>query len=467
MKRIRIFGKGSRGKTMRPIWISLLFLASSAMAADQPSKSGPLILSLKRAVELALEPEGNAQIRLSDEALKQAQARSTQALAALLPNFESTLAYRSQTMNLKANGLQVNIPTLPGTSFSFPSLVGPFSVMDARITGSQSVFDFSTIRRFQASRAGISAARLDMNNAEEQVAARVARAYLSAIRADTDVETAQANVTLSQAVLAQAEDQKRAGAGTGIEITRARVQLANDRQRLLVAENARRRAHLQLLRVMDLQLDTELELTDKLGYVPVDEVTLEQAKAQSLATRPDLRAQQEREASARLSASATKLERLPALGVFGDYGDIGTGWGNARPTRTYGLTLRVPIFDGGRRDARRSEAASQYRAEKVRTDDLKSQIELDVRLALDALHSAEEQIKVARDGLELAENELAQARRRLDAGVAFSLEVTDAQTRLERARDNQTEALYNYNLARIDLEQAMGIVRNRVADQNK
>jgi outer membrane protein len=43
--------------------------------------------------------------------------------------------------------------------------------------------------------------------------------------------------------------------------------------------------------------------------------------------------------------------------------------------------------------------------------------------------------------------------------VANSLEVTDAQTRLERARDNQTAALFNYNLARIDLAQAMGKVR--------
>ena len=93
------------------------------------------------------------------------------------------------------------------------------------------------------------------------------------------------------------------------------------------------------------------------------------------------------------------------------------------------------------------------------TNDLKEQIELDVRLALDELRSAEEQVKVAQEGLELAENELAQARRRYEAGVANGVEVTDAQTRLERARDNQTAALYNYNVARIDLAQAMGAVR--------
>jgi outer membrane protein len=96
----------------------------------------------------------------------------------------------------------------------------------------------------------------------------------------------------------------------------------------------------------------------------------------------------------------------------------------------------------------------------VRTNDLKEQVELDVRLSLDELQSAEDEVKVATEGLSLAENELAQARRRYDAGVAGSLEVTDAQTRLERARDNRTAALYAHNIARVDLAQAMGQVRS-------
>ena len=85
-----------------------------------------------------------------------------------------------------------------------------------------------------------------------------------------------------------------------------------------------------------------------------------------------------------------------------------------------------------------------------------------MRLALDALSSAQDEVTVAKDGLDLAENELAQARRRYEAGVSDSLEVTDAQTRLERARDNQTAALYSYNVARIDLAQAMGTVRRTI-----
>jgi outer membrane protein TolC len=433
----------------------LLFVARLALAA------GPLPLSLKRAVEVAISPEGSTSIQLAGEALKQAQARALEQRAALLPNVDAAFTDQSRTVNLAAQGFSSKLfSSIPIAGFSFPSFVGPFTTVDARVSGSQNVFDFSTIRRYQASKVGVTAARSDADATQEQVASQVARAYLAAIKGDADVETAQANVTLSEALLKQSENEKEAGTGTGIEITRAKVQLANDRQHLLVAQNARRSAHLQLLRAIGLRLDTELELTDKLQYIPVDAVTVEDAKAQAMKERPDLKAQQDRESNARLSASATKLERLPSLAAFGDYGSIGTGLTNSLPTRDVGIQLKVPIFDGGRRDARREESASQYRAESVRTNDLKEQIELDVRLALDGLQSAEQEVKVAQEGLDLANNELTQARRRYDAGVAVGVEVTDAQTRLERARDNQTDAVYSYNLARLDLAHAMGRVRS-------
>ena len=447
---------------MKLLWLLLPVLAAPGIAADDVGR-GPLPLSLKRAVEIATSAEGNTNVQLAGEALRQAQSRSAESRAALLPDLESAFTDQSRTVNLAAQGLQFNkIITIPIPGIQFPTVVGPFTSLDARVTASQSVFDFASIRRFQASKTGVSAAKSDVAGTAEQVAALVARSYLAAVKADADVETAQANVALSEALLKQAQNEKNAGTGTGIEITRAEVQLANDRQHLVEAGNARRSAHLRLLRAMGMRLDTAVELTDRLQYVPVDAVTLEEAKTLALKERPDFQAQQDREATARLTASATRMERLPSVAAFGDYGDSGTGFGSALPTRTYGLQVRIPIFDGGRRDARRAESDSQYRSEQARTRDLREQIELDVRLALDSLASSADEVAVAKDGLGLAENELAQARRRYGAGVATSVEVTDAQTRLERARDNQTAALYNYNVARIDLAQAMGRVRSTV-----
>ena len=124
--------------------------------------------------------------------------------------------------------------------------------------------------------------------------------------------------------------------------------------------------------------------------------------------------------------------------------------------------MKVPIFDGGRREARIGESTSQYRQEQLRTRDLGQQIELQVRTALESLHSAAAEVQSATEGQTLSESELAQARRRYVAGVATSVEVTDAQTRLERARDNLVKALYDYNVARLDLATATGTIGDYV-----
>ncbi len=443
---------------MMALRILLLSVALLPLPAQAQTRS-VLPLSLRKAVEIALQPEGNARLQIARELIRQAQARSGQSRAALLPDFSSYLAQQNQTRNLAALGIRIQAP-LPG--FVFPTFVGPFNTFDARAGLTQSLFDFSLIRRYQASRVAVRQAEAEGDSTRDQVVDQVARAYLAAQLAEATLETAQANVALAKTLVKLAEDQKGAGTGTGIEVTRARVQLANEEQRRLEAENERTRAHLQLMKTLGLRLDSELELTDKLAYQPAAPASLQEALAAALAARADWKAQQRREETARLNHSATKLERLPSLAGFADYGSIGSSINNAIPTRTYGVSLRLPLFDGGRRDARRAETASQMRQEFIRTRDLRDQIEMEVRVALDSLRSAEQQVRAAREGLELAENELAQAQRRYKAGMTNSIEVTDAQTRLARARENHLRALFRHNLARFDLGTAMGAIRAAV-----
>jgi outer membrane protein len=432
-------------------------VAALCMAASPSQERGPLRITLKRAVELALSPEGNAHIQLSRELVRQAKSRAVQARAALLPDLEGSFGYESETRNLATMGLdQIQLPF----QIRIPRMVGPFNLMDARTTVVQSVFDMSSIRRLQASHSGVSTARAELENTDDLVTARVAKAYMAGLRAVAELEAVNANVALAEAVLKQAQNQKSAGNGTGIEVTRARVELLNQKQRRLVAENDQNKARLELLRAMGLRLDTEVELADRLNYAPVDTAAFERAKEEAENSRADLKAQKSREDAARLSASATRMERLPSIASFADYGTTGAGLGSSLPTRTYGIAVRVPVFDGFRRDARREESNSIYRQEKIKTNDLKDQIELDVQLSIDSMHSAEEQVSVATEALTLAESELTQARRRYDAGVANGLEVTDAQTRLARARDNHITALFNFNLSRLEYGQATGTIRS-------
>ena len=438
---------------MRPAFL-LFICALLASAAD-------VELSLRKAVEIALAPDGNTRVQLATELIHQSDARRLAARAALLPNLDGTFGLRSQTQNLAAFGF-----TFPdGLPFTIPTFVGPFKVFDARLTASMDVFDFAALRRYQATKQALDATRADLDSTRDQTTQQVARVYLAAVRADENVSTAKSNLDLSGALLKLAQNQKDAGTGTGIDVVRAQVQQANDKQRLVVAENDRNQSYLQLSRVIGMDLGRSVTLTDRMTYIPIDAMSIDAALSTASAARQDLKAQAKRVDVARTNYSAAKLESLPTVGAAGDIGPIGTTIDNARTTRSVGFSVRVPIWDSGRRASHREDTLSQWKQEQLRLKDLREQVSLDVRLAADALRSAEAQVSVSKEGLALAEQELAQARRRFENGVANSIEITDAQTRLQRARDNQVTALFAHNLARIDWFAAMGRIETTLSQQ--
>ncbi len=431
-----------------------MMVASAALLGAQamPVK---MDLSLKRAAEIALAADGNVRIALAEQSVEQAVAREKQARAGFFPSIDGTSSGRNQTNDLKTFGFSFGAAAL---GFSIPTFVGPFTVFDARVQANQSVLDLTIFRKFRAAQANTRAAKLDSETARTQVTDQVARAYLACVRADEALDSARSDVDLSEALVKLALSQKDAGTGTGIEVTRAQVQLSNDRTRLTLALNERTRTALNLMRTIGLSMEADLNFTDKLTLVPVTEGALAAAVNGAKIARAELKAQRQKEEAAKLNYGAVRAERLPSIGAFGDYGSTGPAMNDSRATRDVGVSLKIPLYDGGRRGGRYTESLSQYEQEKLRTKDLERQVELEVRVAFDNLNSARTQVATANDGLQLAENELAQARRRYEAGVTNSIEVTDAQTRLARARDNRVSALYNYNLARLDLATATGSI---------
>jgi outer membrane protein TolC len=435
---------------MRSVWI--LAALAAPLASAGPPRTMPL--SLAQAVEIAVSPQGAARLRLARELVEQADARRRQALAALLPSVEGGYSFRSFTFNLQALGFEG--PLVPGLAFQ--PHIGPVDVSDVRAVASQSIFDLPAIRRHQASKALLASASGDAGAALNHTKGETAKAYLNALRAGAAVDTAQANIRLAERALQLARSQKEGGTGTGIDVTRAEAVVAEERQRLVSASLERSEAHLRLLHVINIGFDVELELTTRLVYVPAE--IPEPARALEVARelRPEFKAQAAREEAARLNAAAVKWESLPSVAAFGDYGAIGWVGRSQLPTRTAGVSLRIPLWDGGRRDARRSESAALERQENIRSIETARQVELEIRLAIETLKSAEAQFSAAREVLTQAERELAQAERRMEAGVAAGLEITDAQARVARAREGLDLAIFRQRAARVGLGLAVGNV---------
>lgn len=448
---------------MRIRWFAAAVLAPLCAFGQTPPKgeARPTMgLSLEKAVEIALAPQGAIRRQLAAELVRQSEAQKRTALSTVLPNFDGSWTMTSFTRNMTAFGLSVSPQA--GIPFSIPSFVGPVETYDWRATATWNLLDWSAWQRYRASKARLDAASAEERTARNQTTAMVIRAYASAQRAEQMVDTAEANIALARRILTLAQSQKAAGMATGIDVTRAEVQLAQESSRQIYALQERDRARLELLRILNVDLGAELELTDPLLYTPTDLPPVEKALAQARESRPEMKAQLARERAGQLSSNAAKYARLPSAQGFGEYGNIGVTPGSGLPTRVAGLRVNIPLWDGGRRDAQRAEAGSLLRQEEIRGRDLRQQIELDVRSSIDTLRTADAQVRAASEMAALAEREVEQAERRFREGVASSVEVADAQTRLSRARESKVTAIYQHRAARAELGLALGDVARAI-----
>jgi outer membrane protein len=434
-------------------WAVVMTLLTAGQAvADDPASAYPeLRLSLHDAIQAAID--NNVNVRLLKERIASAQAQADTSLGAMLPNVAGSVNGRNQTVNLAAFGIPQD--RLAGLGLT-RSVTDPFDVYDARASLVQNLFSLSLIQRWRAARAGVDVATLEAEVAKRDVMATVGLLYVEALRADEAVKARQADIELSQQLLKLAKDRKAAGIATGLDVTREEVQLENSRQRLLVAQNEQESGRLNLIRALGITFGVRLVLTDELKFVEVSKEAPEEALLIAQDNRTELKAQANRQRLASLSLSSVTSERVPSLSLNGDYGWIGIKPDEALATRTVGLTLSVPIFDGGQREGRISETRSRVRQESIRMKDVSDQVTLEVRNALLTLESSTQQVSVAERGLELALKELTFARDRFAAGLATNIEVTNAQTSVARARDNLIEALFRFNASRINLARAKG-----------
>jgi outer membrane protein len=451
-------GKGRKGSHIifYVALFSLLFspvLTKAQGANKQSSLPGPsptdvMRLTLDQAVALALKQNPTAQIAILQAA--QSEQDKNIARADLLPQVNATISDEAQKVNLLAEfGGRSPFP-------GFPKTLGPYQVFSAGPTVGATIFDLTLWRRYQAAQSTVSASRATSLSTREQVILLVVSQYIGTLRAVANVEASQSRVDLAQALYDQAADLQKEGVGTGIDTLRANVELQNEKQRLLEAENDRETSLFGLSKLLNLDPRQGIALGDSLSFFETPQPEVEPSMEAALAERQEWRSLESQIKSAKFQKSASQDLRLPSLRFDGNFDYVGTSGNTTLPTYTYEASVNLPLFTGGRIHAEVVRADLEIRKLEQQQADLRNQIALDVKTALLNLSSARSEVQVANLGVQLSREEVDQARDRFKAGVANNIEVIQAQDSLSRANDNQIAALYRFNQARADLARAVG-----------
>src|SRR5205823_1857500 len=198
--------------------LAWLVAASAPLAAQTPAPITPLRLSFADAVRLA---SGEVPVvALATLRTDEADARVRQARAALLPSVSVGGFWLNRSFNSRSIGI-----SFPG----IPELIGPFNNYDARFSATQTLFDWSSVRRVRAAGAQADGSRAERGVTVEGSVLTAAIAYVRAVRAQAVVAARQADSAIAAELVGLAEAQRAAGGSSALRAERLpRLQVAGD-----------------------------------------------------------------------------------------------------------------------------------------------------------------------------------------------------------------------------------------------
>jgi len=415
-------------------------------------------LSLRDAIDRGLKQ--NLGALFSNANITTARGQHLEQLSALLPNVTATPFLDSSESNVGEIGLTSLLSLLsqlPGVGAHAPGVsVGPFSYLDARVSVTQSIFNWKAINGNRASNEILKSSQYSYKDARDIVVLAVGNAYLVATADEARIGTAAAQVMTAQAIYEQATDRVTAGTSPDIDALRAKVQLQTREQQLIQVRNNFAIQKLIIARAIGLAPGQEFDLTDQSPYQPFWGITLDEALMRAYASRSDYQAAMADVLAAEFARKAAGAGYLPSVVFNADYGVAGAKPASSSQVFDARGTLIIPIFQGRtvRGDILQADATLERGRERL--DNLRAQIDADVRTALLNLQSSSDLVTVARSNMDLAQESLTQSRDRFGTGVTDTVELVQAQEEVAAANEQYIASLYDYNLAKLSLARALG-----------
>jgi outer membrane protein len=480
------------------VTIALLPNEARAQTAAGQNSAQPRLLTLDEAVRTA-EAQSEA-IHIARAGVQRAQGQQYQARSQYLPQINASAAY-TRTLASQFSSIGGTAPPVDTTKPLPPPapcdqyLLGPTATTEERLAGlenasrcslggnpfssfgslgfgaknqynlglsfSQNLFAGGRIRAQNAvANAGRTSAEIELAAQRAQIKLDVTQAYFDAALADRLVALAESSAVQTENVLRQTQLARNVGNVSEFELLRAQVSSANQRPIVIQRQSDREVAYLRLKQLLNISLDTPLQLTTAVD----DSVAI----ASSLAaagitgdTTADNRATV-REAAAAIDAQRgllriAKAQRLPSLALTSQYGKVAfplnnfPQTGDFRTNWTIGLASQIPLFTGGRIRGEQMVAEANVREAEARYDQLREFAALDSRVTLNNLFQARAAWLASAGTADQARRAYSIAEVRYREGISTQIELNDARILLEQAVANRALAARNLQVARVKL----------------
>lgn len=454
-----LFGAGWAGaQAANPSSASNPFFGSVTV---EPANGQLLRLSLDDAIRRGLE--NNLGLREAKNGQMILQGEKNEALQQFLPTITLTGDTGFYQHDLAALGFSPSLASKfsglggGGPVTNFP-LITRDTLTEGQVHFEQTLFSGPVIAGWKAAGAAERVAYYARMSAEGEVVQQVAVSYLRAIAAASSVDNARALMAEDQVALDHAREAHQAGTVANLDLLRAQVEIQAQQQEVIAAENDLDKDLILLKREIGLAPGQKVDLTDRAPYGELATQTPEEVLAVAYRNRQDYQNLQNQVVEDQALRKAYRSQRLPSLSFKGYYGvSTVNGAGTHGNFAAIG-TLSLPIFREARLRGDLDAAKAQLNAADAQLADLRAKIDEQVRDGLMDVATTAKLVDVARSNVDLARQALGDETQRVNAGVDNNLPLVTAQATLAAAQDNLVESLYQYNVAKLGLARAAGVI---------
>lgn len=470
--------------------LSLLLATAGAVegqewpAKDSVSTPPPETLTLTEAVEAAVDR--NPELDAARLELEQAREQVSEAWGNVFPTADLSSTYtRNLTVPLSFLPAIIFDPDAPPDEL-IPVQFGADNLWNLSIDFEQPLFNAAafigvgTAGRFESLQEEVLRGRM------HTVVTRVRTAYYQALLSQEQERLLENSVRRVEESLRETRALAEAGLSSEYDVLRLEVELANLRPNLRRARNAVLQAKRQLgveIRIPPAEAET-LEVAGSLATMDLDDFGSNSADnqeilalsevaaapaddlvASAMSFRSDVRQLEQTEDLRTAELRVQQVEYLPRITLFGNYGINAQQNGDPRffgepraYNRLIGVRVTFPIFQGFRRDARIDRQRAALQQARVQSELGRNQVASEVRTVADQVEEARERATAQQLAVTQAQRGFAIASAQYREGIGSQLELTDAEVALRQSEFNYAQAVYDYLVARAQLDAAVGLV---------
>ena len=439
----------------------LLFTGLTYAQQDSMAKQDTLSLTLQQCISIAMDESPT--IRIAQRDIERVDYANKEKMSALFPAINASASY---SRTLKKQKMFFDIPGFPSSPDGIE--VGQDNTFAGVLSASMPIISPTLWASLKMNETDAALTMESARSSKLSLINSVTKAFYGVLLAQDSYKVFERTYQNAAENARIIQNKFEQGAVSEFEWIRADVQVRNALTNLVSAESAINLSTLQLKMLMGIDMHTAIQPTGKLA--DYESLVFEQAiqlSNNSLDKNTDLNQFDLKAKQLKQSLEIQKSTWLPTLSASINYqymsmpnDDVAFKDYYWFPTSTAGLTLSIPIFQGGSKHYKAKQLQVQIKAMDDQRENLKRSLELQAITFTDNMIKAIEKMESGKKALTQAEKALDISQKMYEVGVGTYLDVTNAELGYIQAGLSYNQSIYDFISAKSELEKILGTTIN-------